>query len=117
MVAFAGIGSYGNVFHTKIARSSRRACNFVIPKDRWEPAVFSIPIARSNPRHRCPLGANSALGRVSRSMFVEIGCHLGIGWLGATCRTDWFDVFGEFAYEAAPRVSALDAFVGREEIK
>jgi hypothetical protein len=53
----------------------------------------SIPIARSNPRHRCPLGANSALGRVSRSMFVEIGCHLGIGWLGATRRTDWLDVF------------------------
>jgi hypothetical protein len=47
MVAFAGVGSYGNVLRTKIARSSRRACNFVILKDRWEPAVFSIPIARS----------------------------------------------------------------------
>jgi hypothetical protein len=47
MAALAGVGSYGIVFHTKIARSSRRACNFMIPKGECAPAVFSIPIARS----------------------------------------------------------------------
>jgi hypothetical protein len=47
MAALAGVGSYGIVFHTKIARSSRRACNFMIPKGDCAPAVFSIPIARS----------------------------------------------------------------------
>jgi hypothetical protein len=47
MAALAGVGSYGIVFHTKIVRSSRRACNFMIPKGECAPAVFSIPIARS----------------------------------------------------------------------
>ena len=52
MAALAGVGSYGIVFHTKIARSSRRACNFMIPKGECAPAVFSIPIARSTLRPR-----------------------------------------------------------------
>jgi hypothetical protein len=52
MAALAGVGSYGIVFHTKIARSSRRACNFMIPKGECAPAVFSIPIARSTLRQR-----------------------------------------------------------------
>ena len=47
MAALAGVGSYSIVFHTKIARSSRRACNFMIRKGECAPAVFSIPIARS----------------------------------------------------------------------
>ena len=47
MAALAGVGSYGIVFRTKIVRSSRRACNFMIPKGECAPAVFSIPIARS----------------------------------------------------------------------
>jgi hypothetical protein len=53
MAALAGVGSYGIVFHTKIARSSRRACNFMIPKGECAPAVFSIPIARSNSLSGC----------------------------------------------------------------
>jgi hypothetical protein len=32
MAALAGVGSCGTVFHTKIARSTGRACNFMIPK-------------------------------------------------------------------------------------
>ncbi len=47
MVALAGVGSYGTVFHTKIARGSGRAYNVMIPKCWCAPAVFSIPIARS----------------------------------------------------------------------
>src|SRR5271156_2420860 len=47
MAALAVVGAYGVVFHTKIARSSRRTCNFMIPKGECAPAVFSIPIARS----------------------------------------------------------------------
>jgi len=47
MAASAGVGSCGTVFHTKIARRPRRACNFMIPKGESAPAVFSIPIARS----------------------------------------------------------------------
>jgi hypothetical protein len=47
MAALAGVRSCGTVFHTKIARSPRRACNFMIPKGESAPAVFSIPIARS----------------------------------------------------------------------
>jgi len=47
MVALAGVGSYGTVFHTKIARGSGRAYNVMIPKGWCAPAVFSIPIARS----------------------------------------------------------------------
>src|SRR6202021_286857 len=61
MAALAGVGSYGIVFHTKIARSSRRACNFMTPKGECAPAVFSIPIARSN--SRCLSGPCVVLGR------------------------------------------------------
>ena len=58
MAALAGVGSYGAVFHTKTARSSRRACNFIIPKGECAPAIFSIPIARST---FLPMLANAEL--------------------------------------------------------
>ena len=40
MAALAGVGSYGIVFHTKIARSSRRPCSFKNSKGECAPAVF-----------------------------------------------------------------------------
>jgi hypothetical protein len=59
MAALAGVGSYGIVFHTKIARSSGRACSFKISKGECAPAVFSIPIARSTTPRARPAGAGA----------------------------------------------------------
>ena len=66
MAALAGVGSYGIVFHTKIARSFRRACNFMIPKGECAPAVFSIPIARSTPNRVSYSGARAGYVLLAR---------------------------------------------------
>ena len=50
MATLAGVGSYGIVFHTKIVRSSRRACNFEFKRrvrasgifDSHRPLHFSV---------------------------------------------------------------------------
>jgi hypothetical protein len=73
MAALAGVGSYGIVFHTKIVRSSRRACNFMIPKGECAPAVFSIPIARSTPRQRQPMQRPTACGAVRSQTLAGMG--------------------------------------------
>jgi hypothetical protein len=52
MAALAGVGSCGTVFHTKIARSTGRACNFMIPKRLVRSSGISIPIARSTLKQR-----------------------------------------------------------------
>ena len=78
MAALAGVGSYSIVFHTKIARSSRRACNFMIRKGECAPAVFSIPIARST--FRCfplafVLGEAFARSSVSKASMRPNSSH------------------------------------------
>ena len=77
MVALTGAGSYGTVFHTKIGRNSRRACNFMIPSRSSAPAVFSILIARSTPAiaGRCQPMIYSLHGRaISWRTSAGIGC-------------------------------------------
>jgi hypothetical protein len=57
LAASAGVGSYGIAFHTKIARSAHRACNFMIPKSQCAPAVF---FDSHRPLHFQPSLANAS---------------------------------------------------------
>ena len=77
MVALAGVGSYGTVLNTKIARNSRRACNLMISNGSSAPAVFWIPIGRSifGCRWPVPRNAGQVSRRAARSLTLAgIGC-------------------------------------------
>jgi hypothetical protein len=76
MTAFAGVGSNGTVFHTKIARSDRAIRNALIARDYCLPGdifVGCVQVLRWNPvfrMERAPDLLNAELTQVVRPLRI-----------------------------------------------